>query len=137
LTGRRIGELLQIPVFLYESAATRPERKDLAEQVARDAARTDGVIKELTANEFRHRGINGVYARDLAEWQQLVKDAGFDQVEAFTVPYDPFGILKEAAKENGYRALSIAVRAILSTIFQRQSLTIKGWRYRGAVRWSC
>jgi glutamate formiminotransferase / 5-formyltetrahydrofolate cyclo-ligase len=29
--GRRIGEELGVPVFLYESAATRPERKNLAE----------------------------------------------------------------------------------------------------------
>ena len=29
--GRRIGEELQIPVFLYEAAATRPERKNLAD----------------------------------------------------------------------------------------------------------
>ncbi len=28
--GRRIGEELQIPVYLYEAAATRPERKNLA-----------------------------------------------------------------------------------------------------------
>lgn len=28
--GRRVGEELHIPVFLYESAATRPERKNLA-----------------------------------------------------------------------------------------------------------
>jgi glutamate formiminotransferase len=28
--GRRIGEELQIPVFLYEEAATRPERRNLA-----------------------------------------------------------------------------------------------------------
>lgn len=29
--GRRIGEELRIPVYLYESAATRPERKNLAQ----------------------------------------------------------------------------------------------------------
>lgn len=29
--GRRIGDELGVPVFLYESAATRPERKNLAE----------------------------------------------------------------------------------------------------------
>ncbi len=29
--GRRIGDELRVPVFLYESAATRPERKNLAE----------------------------------------------------------------------------------------------------------
>src|SRR6266511_1234704 len=29
--GRRIGEELSIPVFLYEAAATRPERSSLAE----------------------------------------------------------------------------------------------------------
>ncbi|MCP4400478.1 MAG: glutamate formiminotransferase, partial [bacterium] len=28
--GRRVGDELQIPVFLYEDAATRPERKNLA-----------------------------------------------------------------------------------------------------------
>ena len=28
--GKRIGEELQIPVYLYEAAATRPERKNLA-----------------------------------------------------------------------------------------------------------
>ncbi|MEO0042691.1 MAG: hypothetical protein RL329_2139, partial [Bacteroidota bacterium] len=28
--GKRVGEELQIPVFLYEAAATRPERKNLA-----------------------------------------------------------------------------------------------------------
>jgi glutamate formiminotransferase/formiminotetrahydrofolate cyclodeaminase len=30
--GRRMGELLEIPVFLYEQAATRPERQDLANE---------------------------------------------------------------------------------------------------------
>ncbi len=29
--GRRIGDELSVPVYLYEHAATRPERKDLAE----------------------------------------------------------------------------------------------------------
>ncbi len=29
--GKRIGDELKVPVFLYEHAATRPERKDLAE----------------------------------------------------------------------------------------------------------
>lgn len=29
--GKRVGEELQIPVYLYESAATRPERKNLAD----------------------------------------------------------------------------------------------------------
>ncbi len=29
--GRRIGEELRVPVFLYEAAATRPDRKNLAE----------------------------------------------------------------------------------------------------------
>ena len=31
VTGRRIGEELNIPVFLYEEAATRPERRNLAD----------------------------------------------------------------------------------------------------------
>jgi glutamate formiminotransferase len=49
--GRRIGEELKVPVFLYESAATRPERKNLAdirkpqfeglrELIGKDPART-------------------------------------------------------------------------------------------------
>ena len=29
--GRRIGETLQLPVYLYEAAATRPERRNLAD----------------------------------------------------------------------------------------------------------
>ncbi len=29
--GRRIGEQLQVPVYLYEAAATRPERRNLAD----------------------------------------------------------------------------------------------------------
>lgn len=29
--GRRIGEALQLPVYLYEAAATRPERRNLAD----------------------------------------------------------------------------------------------------------
>ncbi len=29
--GKRVGEQLQIPVYLYEAAATRPERKSLSD----------------------------------------------------------------------------------------------------------
>ena len=45
--GRRIGEELEIPVFLYEEAATRPERRNLAKvrkgqfEKLRDAIGTD------------------------------------------------------------------------------------------------
>ena len=58
LTGRRIGEELGIPVFLYEAAATRPERVSLAdvrrgefeglrELIGRDPARRPDFGPEL------------------------------------------------------------------------------------------
>ena len=48
--GKRVGEELQIPVFLYEDAATRPERKNLA-QVRK--GQFEGLREEIGANPER------------------------------------------------------------------------------------
>ena len=48
--GKRVGEELQIPVFLYEDAATRPERKNLA-QVRK--GQFEGLRAEIGTNPER------------------------------------------------------------------------------------
>jgi glutamate formiminotransferase / formiminotetrahydrofolate cyclodeaminase len=48
--GKKVGEELQIPVFLYESARTRPERENLA--VVRKGE-YEGMIKEIENNPDR------------------------------------------------------------------------------------
>lgn len=48
--GRRIGEQLQIPVYLYEAAATRPDRENLA-QIRR--GEFEGLRSEIETNAER------------------------------------------------------------------------------------
>ncbi|RLF49311.1 MAG: glutamate formimidoyltransferase [Thermoplasmata archaeon] len=48
--GRRIGEELQIPVYLYEEAATRPDRRDLA-NIRR--GQYEGLKEEIETNPER------------------------------------------------------------------------------------
>lgn len=48
--GKRVGQALQIPVFLYEEAAARPERKNLA-QVRK--GQFEGLREEIGANPDR------------------------------------------------------------------------------------
>jgi glutamate formiminotransferase len=48
--GQRIGEELSIPVYLYENAATRPERRNLAD-VRR--GEYEGLAKEITTDPAR------------------------------------------------------------------------------------
>jgi glutamate formiminotransferase/formiminotetrahydrofolate cyclodeaminase len=48
--GRRIGEELGIPVFLYEHAASRPERRNLADV---RSGEYEGLEKKLTKPEWR------------------------------------------------------------------------------------
>jgi glutamate formiminotransferase len=48
--GRRVGEELQIPVYLYEEAATRPERRDLA---AVRHGEYEGIRNEIATVESR------------------------------------------------------------------------------------
>ena len=48
--GRRIGEELNIPVYLYEAAATRPERKNLAKV---RKGQYEGIKEEIKTNPDR------------------------------------------------------------------------------------
>ena len=45
-TGRRIGDELGIPVYLYESAATRPERRNLADIRAGEYEKLEAKLKD-------------------------------------------------------------------------------------------
>ncbi len=49
--GKKVGEELSIPVYLYEAAATRPDRENLAE-VRR--GEYEGIKKEIETNPERH-----------------------------------------------------------------------------------
>lgn len=68
--AQRVGENLAIPVFLYESAATKPERKNLATV---RAGEYEGMAKKLTQAEWKPdfgptqvptAGVTAVGARD-------------------------------------------------------------------------
>ena len=48
--GKRVGEMLKIPVYLYEEAATRPDRKNL-EDIRR--GQYEGLKEEIQTNPYR------------------------------------------------------------------------------------
>src|SRR4030066_968840 len=48
--GKRVGEELKIPVYLYEEAATRPDRKNL-ENIRR--GQYEGLKEEIQTNPYR------------------------------------------------------------------------------------
>lgn len=94
--GQRMGEELSIPVYLYENAATRPDRRNLA---AVRRGEYEGLAKEITTDPAR--------APDYGP--AVVGTAGASAVGA-RPPLVAFNVYLNSADEGPAKAIARAVR---------------------------
>lgn len=132
--GRRLGEELLIPVFLYDKAALRPERRDLAavrkgqfeglkEAIGRDPERdpdfgpkkmhpTAGATAVGARDQIINFNIN-LASKDLALAKHLAKDirassGGFSFVRAKEIDLKERGMVQVSTVLTNYRETPIA-----------------------------